>query len=54
MENKCTSCRKEINESGAVIFKCPSCTESKIVRCRHCREIASKYVCQNCSFTGPN
>ncbi|MEK6932747.1 MAG: zinc finger domain-containing protein [Nanoarchaeota archaeon] len=54
MRLKCLSCKKEINEPGSVNFKCPSCSDYKIVRCRHCREIAAKYVCPLCSFTGPN
>ena len=51
---KCTSCKKEINSPGAVKFKCPNCLKHDIVRCRHCRELASRYVCQLCGFSGPN
>ncbi len=54
MKLRCISCNKEINEAGSVNFKCPSCSEFHIVRCRHCREIAAKYVCQKCGFNGPN
>ncbi|MBU4242262.1 MAG: DUF1610 domain-containing protein [Nanoarchaeota archaeon] len=52
---KCNSCNKEIaNEQGATQFLCPNCGKQEIVRCRHCRSIASKYACSNCEFTGPN
>jgi len=54
MEQKCISCKTGINEAGSVMFKCPSCKDFQIVRCRHCRELAVKYVCRNCSFIGPN
>ena len=50
----CTSCKKEIGESGGIVFKCPNCLKQDIVRCRHCREIASRYICAGCSFSGPN
>ena len=52
---KCSSCGAEIsNDSGSVIFGCPACGKSKIVRCTHCREIAAKYKCSSCDFEGPN
>ena len=54
MELKCNSCKKIISEGGAVSFKCPNCNDYQIVRCRHCREIAARYVCLLCSFSGPN
>ena len=50
----CISCKREINEGGTVTFKCPKCGDFQITRCRHCREIASKYICPRCSFSGPN
>ncbi|MBS3160273.1 DUF1610 domain-containing protein [Candidatus Woesearchaeota archaeon] len=50
----CTSCKKEIDKSGGIVFKCPNCLKQDIVRCRHCREIASRYMCASCSFSGPN
>jgi len=50
----CTSCKKGINSPGAVKFKCPNCLKHDIVRCRHCRELASRYICALCSFSGPN
>ena len=51
----CLSCKKEIlNEKGAVKFKCPNCGKYEIVRCAKCREIAAKYTCSECSFSGPN
>ncbi len=57
MENKvkCSSCHKELtNISGSVTFKCPNCNKSKIVRCYNCRQIAAKYTCPECEFSGPN
>ncbi len=42
------------NQGGTVEFDCPNCGKYKIVRCGHCREIAAKYTCPNCNFTGPN
>jgi len=51
----CSSCKKDItNEKGGAKFKCPQCSQSEIVRCRHCREIAARYKCPSCGFTGPN
>ena len=54
MKLKCLSCKKEVSEAGSVSFKCPNCLKYEIVRCRHCREIATRYVCPLCSFSGPN
>ena len=51
---KCISCKREISESGSVTFKCPNCAKHVITRCKYCREIASKYVCPSCNFSGPN
>lgn len=51
----CISCKKEItNQPGSVKFKCPNCGKTDIIRCKHCREIVSKYKCPNCQFIGPN
>ena len=51
---KCTSCNKDVaNLSGVVTFKCPNCGEEEIVRCPHCRKIATKYRCKKCEFEGP-
>ncbi|MBS3125928.1 DUF1610 domain-containing protein [Candidatus Woesearchaeota archaeon] len=51
----CTSCKKQItNTQGAVRFLCPNCSKVEIVRCRHCREIAARYTCTGCNFSGPN
>ena len=50
----CISCKKEIHEGGAVSFKCPNCGKFQITRCKHCREIAARYICPACSFSGPN
>jgi predicted RNA-binding Zn-ribbon protein involved in translation (DUF1610 family) len=49
------SCNVAItNASGNVTFNCPSCGKGEIIRCKHCRQIASKYSCPQCKFTGPN
>jgi hypothetical protein len=51
----CISCKKRItNEQGSVRFPCPKCGKYEIIRCKHCREIVSKYHCPACDFTGPN
>jgi len=39
---------------GGVMFPCPKCGETKIVRTFYEREIATKYVCPLCNFEGPN
>jgi len=56
MENLiCSSCKKRIaNIPGSVLFPCPKCNKSQIIRCRHCRKIAAKYTCASCGFEGPN
>ncbi|MBI2670994.1 RNA-binding protein [Candidatus Woesearchaeota archaeon] len=52
---KCNSCKVSVtNLTGLVRFTCPSCSEKEIVRCSHCREIAARYKCDNCGFSGPN
>ncbi len=52
---ECSSCGVDItNDTGNVRFKCPQCGEQEIIRCRHCREIAAKYTCKKCWFSGPN
>ncbi|MBS3095753.1 RNA-binding protein [Candidatus Woesearchaeota archaeon] len=51
----CNSCKTElVNQSGSTVFKCPSCGAFDIVRCFHCRQIASKYKCNGCGFEGPS
>ncbi len=51
----CSSHNMKIaNMSGSVTFMCPKCGKGKIVRSRHAREIAAKYTCPSCGFTGPN
>ena len=50
----CTSCKTKIaNLPGSIMFKCPGCEKRDIIRCKHCRELSSRYTCQ-CGFTGPN
>ncbi|MFH1064680.1 MAG: zinc finger domain-containing protein [Candidatus Woesearchaeota archaeon] len=51
----CTSCKKRIaNREGTATFMCPKCGKVEITRCGHCREIVTKYICQECGFEGPN
>jgi hypothetical protein len=51
----CISCKKDImNNTGTTIFMCPKCGKYEIVRCKHCREIAARYTCPECGFSGPN
>ncbi|MBW2975181.1 DUF1610 domain-containing protein [Candidatus Woesearchaeota archaeon] len=52
---KCSSCKAIItNIEGSTEFQCPKCGKAKIIRCRHCREIAARYTCPECNFSGPN
>ncbi|MBN1386586.1 DUF1610 domain-containing protein [Candidatus Woesearchaeota archaeon] len=51
----CLSCNTRItNEKGSTQFPCPKCGKYNIIRCTHCREIATRYTCPNCGFSGPN
>ena len=51
----CSSCRKRVaNDVGSVMFPCPFCGKTKIIRCKHCRQIVVKYKCDECGFEGPN
>ncbi|MBW2984857.1 DUF1610 domain-containing protein [Candidatus Woesearchaeota archaeon] len=50
----CSSCKKRISAESAARFPCPNCGKAEIVRCAHCREIATKYKCPQCQFEGPN
>ena len=55
MAEKCVSTGKEItNDSGSVKFKCPNCLKGDIVRSLSARKLATKYVCSQCGFEGPN
>jgi hypothetical protein len=55
MAEICISCKKTIaNTKGSARFTCPSCGKTLIIRCRHCREVAAKYECPECGFSGPN
>jgi len=51
---QCNSCNIELTGGGNASFKCPSCLKQEIRRCGHCREVAAKYTCASCNFTGPN
>jgi len=52
---KCGSCKAILtNLEGSTKFQCPGCGKSTIIRCNHCRKLATKYKCHECGFTGPN
>ncbi|MEM5815009.1 MAG: zinc finger domain-containing protein [Candidatus Aenigmatarchaeota archaeon] len=51
---RCNSCNTNVNtKSNFVIFSCPNCGESKIIRCNSCKALNIKYVCPKCGFVGP-
>ncbi|MCR8432815.1 MAG: zinc finger domain-containing protein [Crenarchaeota archaeon] len=52
---RCTSCNKFIDytEEGNVIFLCPVCRESIIVRCKKCRRIGRRVKCPTCGTEYP-
>lgn len=49
---KCSSCGTEVLKAYSE-FACPNCGKTKIVRCKSCRVLGSKYNCSGCDFTGP-
>jgi predicted RNA-binding Zn-ribbon protein involved in translation (DUF1610 family) len=52
---QCSSTKRELtNDQGSVVFKCPNCLKSDIVRSHQSRVLATKYVCPSCQFQGPN
>lgn len=54
-KKKCISCKKDVtNDAGTAVFACPKCGKTEVVRCKHCRNIAAKYTCPECEFSGPN
>ncbi|MBI2138032.1 DUF1610 domain-containing protein [Candidatus Woesearchaeota archaeon] len=57
MESKpvCISCKSRItNLAGSTAFPCPQCGKYEVIRCNHCRDLAARYQCPECKFTGPN
>lgn len=50
----CTSCKTDVANQVCVKFRCPGCGKEEIIRCNHCRRIATRYVCRLCNFSGPN
>ena len=55
MEKKSTATKANLaNDRGAVVFRCPKCGETEIVRTSNERANAVKYTCSKCGFTGPN
>ncbi len=55
IKEKCSSCKTMImNIIGSTKFQCPKCGKTTIIRCKHCRKLATKYKCENCGFEGPN
>jgi len=54
-ELNCISCKRKItNLKGSAKFMCPKCGKYELIRCLHCREIAARYTCPECKFSGPN
>lgn len=49
---KCSTCGLEVLDSYTE-FPCPNCGKKKIVRCKSCRVLGSKYTCGECGFIGP-
>ncbi|MBS3056866.1 MAG: RNA-binding protein [Candidatus Aenigmarchaeota archaeon] len=50
---KCLSCNKNLkSEPNFSKFKCPSCIENIILRCKECRQKSNEYKC-SCGFVGP-
>jgi predicted RNA-binding Zn-ribbon protein involved in translation (DUF1610 family) len=41
-------------QTRSVMFKCPNCEKSEIIRSLHDRQIAAPYKCSECGFEGPN
>jgi Zn-ribbon RNA-binding protein len=51
---RCNSCNVEIKaKENFVMFSCPKCGKTTIVRCKSCKADGRKYVCGECGFTGP-
>jgi len=51
---RCVSCGKRVEtEKFWVGFPCPSCGDTKIVRCERCRRLVVTYQCPKCEFEGP-
>ena len=49
----CITCGTHLVEKGYSSFKCPSCGETVIGRCKTCRDQNVEYVCPECGFRGP-
>ncbi|MEM5836402.1 MAG: zinc finger domain-containing protein [Candidatus Aenigmatarchaeota archaeon] len=51
---KCSTCKVNIlAKENFVRFSCPACGRTEIVRCKTCKALSNKYVCENCGFVGP-
>jgi Zn-ribbon RNA-binding protein len=54
MELKCSSCGIGlVGQENFVQFKCPSCGEVSVIRCKQCKTLSIKYKCEKCGFEGP-
>ncbi|MDG6244823.1 MAG: zinc finger domain-containing protein [Methanolobus sp.] len=54
MANKvenCTTCKKNLVETGYVRFPCPVCG-TELGRCISCRQQSNPYKCPKCGFVG--
>ena len=49
---KCTSCGTEVMDRYTE-FKCPNCGKTDIIRCKSCRVLGTKYICDACGWKGP-
>ena len=50
----CTTCGTHVtSRKNFVEFDCPSCGETRILRCNKCKESSNKYKCNECEFVGP-
>jgi predicted RNA-binding Zn-ribbon protein involved in translation (DUF1610 family) len=50
----CISCKRDVSTAkDSVIFDCPNCGKTEIVRCGSCRKLVVPYTCPECGFEGP-
>lgn len=47
----CSSCGRKSDDYTE--FDCPKCAQTRVVRCKSCRENINPYVCPECGFQGP-
>jgi len=42
-----------VGQENFVKFKCPSCSETTVIRCKQCKILSTRYKCKKCEFEGP-